>query len=155
MWWVKWVLSRDLLGFYRMDVLVIVKNCWLCQENIEILVWWVVSDCCGGTWMLERYRLIGWIYWDWDRWVCDFGVIFGAIFERVWWEMIGIYLDFTIRWSIRWESDGERELVGIYCEEGFSSQCGDWPAYAAEPILDLLQDGKYPHPLFSMTSNRY
>lgn len=139
-WWVKWVLSRDLLGFYRMDVLVIVKNCWLYMGNIEIFVWRVWSDGCGGTWMLERYRLIGRIYLSWERLVRDFGVIFDAIFEMARWGMIGKDWDFTIRWSIRWEMDGECELVGIYCEEGFSSQCGDWPAYAAEPIQDLYQD---------------
>ena len=155
MWWVKWDLSRDLFGFYRMSVLRVVKNCWLCQENIEILVWWVGSDGCGGTWMVERYRLMAWIYLSWARLVCDFWAIMGAIFERARWEMIGNCWDFTIRWSIRWEMNGERELVGIYCEEGFSSQCGDWPAYAAEPIQDLRQDGKYPHPLFFMSSNRY
>lgn len=36
---VKLGLSRDLLGFYRMSVLGVMKNCRLCQENIEILVW--------------------------------------------------------------------------------------------------------------------
>lgn len=113
-WWVKWDLSRDSFGFYRMSVLGVMKNCWLCQENIEILVWWVGSDGCGGNWIVERYRLMAWIYLDWDRWVRDFGVIFGAIFEMVMWEVVEIYWDFTIRWSIRWESDGECELVGIY-----------------------------------------
>ena len=113
-WWVKWDLSRDLFGFYRMSVLGVMKNCWLCQENIEILVWWVMYWVLWEICVAERYRLIGRIYWDWDRWVCDFGVIFGAIFEMVMWEVVEIYWDFTIRWSIRWESDGECELVGIY-----------------------------------------
>lgn len=113
-WWVKWDLSRDLFGFYRMSVLGVMKNCWLCQENIEILVWWVMYWVLWEICVAERYRLMAWIYLDWDRWVRDFGVIFGAIFEMVMWEVVEIYWDFTIRWSIRWESDGECELVGIY-----------------------------------------
>ena len=104
----------DLLGFYRMDVLGAMKKWWLCQENIGTFVWRVGSDGCGGAWMVERYRLIGRIYLSWERWVWDFGVIFGAIFvEWVWW-VVWIYWDFTIRWSIRWESGGECELVWIY-----------------------------------------
>lgn len=81
---VKLDLSRDLLGFYRMDVFEMVKNCWLCQENIWIFAWRVWSDGCGGTWMVERYRLIGRIYLSCERWVWDFGVIFDAIFVE--WE---------------------------------------------------------------------
>ena len=154
-WLVKWDLSRNLLGFYRMDDVGIVKNCWLYMGNIGIFVWWVMLWELWKIWIAERYRLIRWIYWDWKRLVRDFLAILGAIFERVRWEIVGKDWDFTIRWSIRWEMNGECELVGIYCEEGFSSQCGDWPAYAAEPIQDLRQDGKYPHPLFFMSSNRY
>lgn len=77
-------LSRDLLGFYRMDVFEMVKNCWLCQENIWIFAWRVWSDGCGGTWMVERYRLIGRIYLSCERLVRDFGMILGAIFVE--WE---------------------------------------------------------------------
>ena len=112
--WVKWVLSRDLLGFYRMDDVGIVKNCWLCLGNIGIFVWWVGSDGCGGTWMLERYRLIGQIYLSWERLVRDFLAIFGVIFEMARWGMIGKDWDFTIRWSIRWESNGVVRIIGIY-----------------------------------------
>lgn len=137
MMWESWKIAD-----YAWEILGFLCGGWCC-------------DSCGGTWMVERYRLMAWIYLSWARLVCDFCVIFGVIFVEWEWKMIGKNWDFTIRWSIRWEMNGERELVGIYCEEGFSSQCGDWPAYAAEPILDLLQDGKYPHPLFSMTSNRY
>lgn len=35
-----------------------------------------------------------------------FLVIYGVFFERARWEVVGIYLDFTIRCSIRWERDG-------------------------------------------------
>ena len=115
-WWVKWVFSRDLFGFYRMSVLGVMKNCWLCQENIWIFAWrvmyWVLWEIC----VAERYRLMAWIYLDWDRWVCDFGVIFGAIFVEWEWWVVWIYWDFTIRWSIRWERDWECELVGIYLD---------------------------------------
>lgn len=145
----------DLLGFYRMDVFEIVKKRILYLGNIGIFVWWVMYWVLWEIWVAKLYRLIGRIYLSWERWVWDFGVIFDAIFVEWEWWVVWIYWDFTIRWSIWWESGGECELVGIYWEEGFSSQCGDWPAYVAEPILDLLQDGKYPHPLFSMTSNRY
>lgn len=34
---IKLDLSRDLLGFYRMDVFEMVKNCWLYLENIGTL----------------------------------------------------------------------------------------------------------------------
>lgn len=113
-WWVKLVLSRDLLGFYRMDVLGAMKKWWLYLGNIEIFVWRVGSDGCGGTWMLERYRLIWRIYLSWERLVRDFGVIFGAIFVEWEWKMIGKNWDFTIRWSIRWESNGVVRIIGIY-----------------------------------------
>ena len=36
----KMVLSRDLLGFYRMDVFEMVKNCWLYLGKIGIFVDW-------------------------------------------------------------------------------------------------------------------
>lgn len=113
-WWVKWVFSRDLFGFYRMSVLGVMKNCWLCQENIWIFAWWVMYWVLWEICVAERYRLMAWIYLDWDRWVRDFGVIFDVIFEMVMWEVVEIYWDFTIRWSIRLESGGACELVGIY-----------------------------------------
>ena len=109
------------IGFEYGFIGILSNECFWNGEKLLIMPgkhwdFYVVSgsDGCGGTWMVEWYRLIWRIYLSWERWVWDFGVIFGAIFVEWEWKMIGKNWDFTIRWSIRWESGGECELVGIY-----------------------------------------
>lgn len=67
--------------------------------------------------------------------------------------LLSVNLYGIIRYGVR-QSDRIENRCRLQYMVGFWV-CVVEGAYAAEPILDLLQDGKYPHPLFSMTSNRY
>lgn len=98
-------------------MLVILGKHW---DFLWCVMYWVLWI----NWVAERYRLMAWIYWGFGEVNVWFLVVYGRDFVDLEWGMIGKDWDFTIRWSIRWESGGWRELIVNYWERWWF--IGEW-----------------------------